>query len=312
MAERSDRPGLGIALKLASVTVFVLMQALVKIASETVPAGQAVFFRSAFAIPVIAIWLRARSGGRLGAAVATRRPWGHVARGVLGTAGMGLGFAALSRLPLYEVQAISYAAPLLVVILAVLLAGERVRLVRIAAVLLGLAGVLVVLWPRLGGAAATPEATLGALFALGSAFCAALAQVFIRQLVETEETAAIVFWFSLTASMLALLTLPFGWVVPSPGVAAMLVLAGLLGGVGQICLTAAYRFADAGVVAPFSYASMLLALAIGLVAFGEAPRLSALGGAALVVAGGALVAWRERQLGLRRGRARAASSPPPG
>ena len=313
MARRIDRPGRGIALKLASVTLFVLMQSLVKATSDAVPPGQAVFFRSAFALPVIVAWLLASPTLSLRGALRTRSPWGHLQRGVLGTAAMGLGFAGLARLPLYEVQAISYAAPFLVVILAVLIAGERIRLVRIAAVLLGLSGVLVVLWPRLGEAAATPDAALvGALLVLGAAFCAALAQVFIRKLVETEETAAIVFWFSVTAAGLSLLTAPFGWALPSPRVAMMLVLAGLLGGLGQICLTAAYRFAEAGVVAPFSYASMLLALAIGQLAFGEAPRPSALAGAALVVAGGALVVWRESRLGLRRGRARAAAPQPPG
>lgn len=309
---RIHRPGRGIALKLASVSLFVAMAALVKAASDTVPPGQAVFFRSAFAIPVILGWLALSPTLELRAALAMQAPWGHVRRGVLGTAAMGLGFAGLSRLPLYEVEAISYATPLLVVVLAVLLAGERVRLVRLTAVGLGLAGVLVVLAPRLGGTGSSPDATLGALLVLGSAFCAALAQVFIRQLVETEGTAAIVFWFSLTASGLALLTAPFGWVLPDPRTATMLGLAGLLGGCGQICLTAAYRHAEAGVVAPFDYASMLLALAIGYAVFGEVPRPSALGGAALIVAGGALVIWRERQLGLRRGPARAASPPPPG
>ena len=311
MARRSDRPGLGIALKLVSVTLFVAMQSLVKAVSDDVPPGQAVFFRSAFALPVILLWLKL--GGRgVRSTLSTRMPWGHVRRGVLGTAAMGLGFAGLARLPLYEVQAISYAAPLLVVVLAVAIAGERIRIVRIAAVLMGLAGVLIVLAPRLGGAAATPAATAGALMVLGGALCAAAAQVYIRKLTETEETAAIVFWFSLTATTLSVLTAPFGWHAPSPGDAAMLVGAGLLGGVGQICLTAAYRFADAGVVAPFAYASMLVALAVGFAVFGEVPRASALWGAGLIVAGGALVAWRERQLGLRRGRARAAAPPPAG
>ena len=310
MAQRSDRPGLGIALKLVSVTVLVAMQSLVKATSDDVPAGQAVFFRSAFALPVIVLWLRTTRRG-LRETLSTSIPMRHLRRGVLGTLAMGLGFAGLSRLPLYEVQAISYAAPLLVVVFAVVLVGERVRLVRMAAVMLGLVGVLIVLAPRLGGVETTPAATWGAVMVFAGAVSAALAQVFIRKLTETETTAAIVFWFSLTAAALSLLTVPFGWAALSAGDAAMLVAAGLLGGVGQICLTAAYRYADAGVVAPFSYASMLLALAIGLVAFGEVPRPSALGGAALIVAGGALVAWRERQLGLERGRARAASSPPP-
>lgn len=300
----------GVGLMLAATALFVVMSALVKAASEEVPAGEAVFFRSALAVPVILAWVRLEG---LGAreTLATSRPWGHVWRGVVGTAAMGLGFAGLALLPLYEVQAIGHAAPLLTVLLAVWLAGERVRAPRLLAVTLGLLGVLIVLWPRLGGASG-PGAALGALLVLASAAGAALAQVQVRRLVETEDTATIVLWFSLTASALSLATAPLGWVWPTPAAAAMLVGAGLIGGVAQICLTASYRHADAGVVAPFSYASMLIALAVGFVAFDEAPRPSALLGAALIVAGGALVIWRERRLGIERARAKAVQPPPAG
>lgn len=305
MPTRSNRPLRGIALKLAAVAIFVLMQAAVKIASERgVPPGQAVFFRSLFSIPAILVWLvaagRLRTGLRVGSVP------GHLARGVFGTAAMGLRFAGLALLPFYEVQAIGYATPLFVVILAVLFAGERVRAVRLAAVALGLAGVLVVLWPRLGAAERDAAAALGALAVLGSAALAATAQTFIRRMVEHEETSAIVFWFAVTGTLLSLLTLPFGWVVPEPGVAALLVGAGVLGGLGQICLTSAYRFADAGAIAPFDYASLLVALGLGLVLFAEVPEPRALAGAGLVVAGGVLVVWRERRLGIERGGARAA------
>ncbi len=158
------------------------------------------------------------------------------------------------------------------------------------------------------GAMGTRE-VLGAVLVLGSATCAALAQVFIRRLVQTETTSSIVFWFSVTATCLSLLTLPFGWVVPAPAELAMLVTAGLLGGVGQILLTSAYRFGDAGLVAPFDYASILLAIAIGYGVFGEVPTGAVLAGAALVILAGILIIWRERQLGLQRGRARRTMTP---
>ena len=123
-------------------------------------------------------------------------------------------------------------------------------------------------------------------------------------MVESEKTAAIVFWFSITASCLSLLTLPFGWVVPSPRVVAFLIGAGLVGGVGQILVTSAYRFADIGVIAPFEYASMLIAVAIGYSVFGEVPTVQMLAGAVLVIAAGVLIILRERQLRLQRGAAR--------
>jgi len=150
---------------------------------------------------------------------------------------------------------------------------------------------------------------LGAMFALGGAVFAALAQVFIRKLVQTEKTAAIVFYFSLTATVLSLATLPFGWVMPTPTEAALLILAGLLGGVGQVLLTSSYREADASLIAPFEYTSMLLAIGIGYAVFDEVPTLTMLAGAALVVTAGLLIIWRERKLGIERARQRRAMTP---
>jgi drug/metabolite transporter (DMT)-like permease len=137
----------------------------------------------------------------------------------------------------------------------------------------------------------------------------ALAQVFTRRLVRVETTSAIVFWFSVTATVLSLLTLPFGWVVPTAAEAVQLVLAGFLGGVGQIFLTSAYRHAEAGVVAPFDYASMLFAIVIGYFVFGEVPTLVVLGGAAVIILAGVLIIWRERQLGIERDRQNRARTP---
>ena len=305
------QPLRGIALKIASVTVFMVMASLVKAAAETVPPGETVFFRSFFALPVIFGWLALR--GDLADGWKTANPMGHVWRGLVGTMAMGLGFTGLGLLPLPEVTAIGYAAPLLVVIFAAMFLGEEVRLFRLSAVALGLVGVLIVLSPRLSvGAGASPSAQLGAVVVLMGAVMAALAQVFVRKLVTTEGTAAIVLWFTVTSSTLSLFTLPWGWVVPEPGVALMLVLAGLCGGVGQILLTSSYRHADASVIAPFDYTSMILALAVGYVVFDEVPTWTMIGGATLVVAAGVLVIWRERQLGLERSRQRRAMGHPGG
>ncbi|MBP1806402.1 DMT family transporter [Rubellimicrobium aerolatum] len=298
-ASTSRHPLRGIAFKLVSVALFTAMAALIKAASDEVPPGEAVFFRSFFACPVILAWLAWQ--GTLRQGLRTRDPLGHVWRGFAGTTAMGLGFAGLGLLPLPEVTALGYAAPLLIVVFGAMFLGERVRAVRLLAVAMGLLGVLVVLWPRLTlGAAASPYETLGAVVTLGAAVFSALAQIFIRRLTATESTSAIVFWFSVTGTVLSLTTLPFGWVVPSPRDTAFLVGAGLLGGVAQIGLTSAYRYAEAGLVAPFEYASMLLAIAIGYAAFAEVPAPTTLVGAAVIIAAGLLIIWRERQLGLRR------------
>jgi drug/metabolite transporter (DMT)-like permease len=301
----------GITLKLASVCVLVAMASLIKATSDHVPPGQAVFFRALFALPVIMVWLAWRH--ELTDGLKTANPMAHVWRGLVGTTAMGLMFTGLSLLPLPEVTAIGYAAPILVVVFAAMFLGETVRAFRLSMVALGLAGVLVVLSPRLQVDPATADATqtLGAIVVLLAAVFAALAQVFVRKMVQTETTAAIVFYFSLTATAMSLLTLPWGWTVPPAWVLALLILAGLLGGVGQILLTSAYRFADASLVAPFEYASMLLAIIVGYVVFSEVPTGTMLTGAGMIMVAGVLIIWRERQLGLERARQRKAASSQP-
>jgi len=300
----------GIALKLCAVVLFIVMSAMIKAASDHVPPGEAVFFRSAFAVPVILTWLWWRGDLRTGLRV--KSPMGHFWRGFVGTTAMGLMFAGLGLLPLPEVTALGYTAPLLTVVFAAMFLDEKVGAFRISAVAVGLTGVLIVLSPRLtalSGPGLEMAQALGAVLVLLGATCAALAQIYIRKLVRTEETSAIVFWFSMTSSALSLLTLPFGWVLPGIGELALLVLAGLIGGTAQIFLTASYRFADASVIAPFDYASMLFALIIGYVIFDEVPTVPMLAGAALVIAAGIAIILRERHLGLQRDRAREVRTP---
>lgn len=300
----------GIGLKILSISVFTLMMVCIKLAAARVPPGEAVFFRSLFAIPVIIGWLAFTNNLRHG--FDTRNPMGHLWRGLVGVGGMGLGFTALGLLPLPEVTALGYAAPLLTVIFAAMFLGERVRAFRLTAVAIGLVGVMIVLSPRLtidGVEEASKLQAIGAMAALLGAVFAALAQVFVRKLVHTEQTAAIVFYFSLTATILSLATLPFGWVLPTWREAALLVSAGLLGGVGQILLTESYRHAETSVIAPFEYVSMIFALALGYLVFEEVPTGTMLAGAALIVAAGLFIIWRERRLGIERARARSVVTP---
>lgn len=301
---------LAIASKLGAVAFFMAMATLVKIASVRVPPGETVFFRSFFGLPIILGWIIWR--GELRTGLKTDNPLGHFWRGLVGVTAMSMGFAALGLLPLSEVKAIQYAQPVLVVVFAAMFLGERVRIFRLTAVALGMLGVLIIMSPRLtvfAEADADPFLAIGAILAFGSAVMAALAHVFVRKLTMSEPTSAIVFWFAVTASSLSLLTLPFGWVWPTGAEAAALIGAGLCGGVGQIFLTSSYRYADASVVAPFEYSSILLALAIGYFIFAEVPTLVMLGGIALIVVAGILIIYRERQLGKDRAQARKVMTP---
>ncbi|MFB9222814.1 DMT family transporter [Paracoccus cavernae] len=302
-------PSTGIVLKLLSVVVFTVMAALIKLTSDAAPPGEQVFFRSFFAIPVILIWLVWRR--ELGTGLRTKRPINHFYRGFIGTTAMGLNFAALGLLPFPEVTALGYAAPLLTVIFAAMFLGEDVRAFRLIAVLTGLVGVVIVLLPRFDTTSEglSTAQTLGAVLALSGAACSALAQIFIRKLVMEERTSVIVFWFSVTSSLLALTTLPFGWTMPQGWTLVLMISTGILGGIGQILLTSSYRFAPASVVAPFEYASVILALGIGYVSFGEHPTVTMLIGSAIVIGAGIAIILRERQLGIERTRQRKAMTP---
>jgi drug/metabolite transporter (DMT)-like permease len=304
----SARPALGVGLKITAILLFTCMSAIIKSLADEVPAGESVFFRSFFAIPVILIWLAQR--GKLKSGLKTKNPMGHVWRGLFGTTAMGLTFTGLGLLPLPEVTAIGFATPIFTVILAAVLLGEQIRLIRVTAVAVGLVGVMIILWPRFSNIGTMEQtATIGALLILMATMVRSLVQIHIRQLVQNEDTAAIVFYFSVTASILALFTLPFGWVMPDLQTFGLLVLAGLIGGVAQILITSAYRFGSASMLAPYDYTSMLFAILLGYVFFAELPTMMMLAGAALVISAGALVIWRERQLGMERGKARSVTDP---
>lgn len=308
------KPLLGISLKVFSALVFTMMSATLKTLTARYPVGEVVFFRSAFAILPLLVWLGWQ--GDLINAVRTNNIKGHFLRGFIGSCGMYLGFAALSYLPLHDSIAIGYASPLIVVILAAVLLKEQVRAYRWTAVAIGFVGVLIMLSPYLkietftGSLSGGP--TLGALCALLGAFCSAGAMIQVRRLTATEKTGAIVFYFFILASCLSLCTIVFGWRMPDAYDWALFVIGGILGGIGQILLTQSYRFADTSIIAPFEYTTMIWALLFGWVVFGDLPTLTMLTGATIVAGTGLFIVWREHQLGLMRAKEREAASQRPG
>lgn len=294
-------PLVGIGLKIVSVAFFVGMQTCIK-ASGQLPAGQIVFFRSFFAIIPIIIFLAYRK--ELGTALHTARPLSQIVRGLVGVSAMGLGFFALTRLPLPEAVTLGYAQPLLVVVFSALFLGEVIRTYRWSAVCVGLIGIAIISWPTLtlfrSGSALGDEEFIGVLAVLVSAAISAVAVLLVRDLVRTERAATIVLWFSLTASGMALFSIPFGWQAMNTPQVLLLIMSGIFGGLGQILMTTAYRHAEASTVAPFEYTSMILAITIGYLAFGNIPTLYTLVGGTIVIGAGVFIVWRERQLGIER------------
>ncbi|SLN61392.1 Riboflavin transporter [Pseudoruegeria aquimaris] len=289
-------PARGIGMVVLAVGMFTIMATAVKATSDHVPPGQAMFFRSAVTLPIVIAMLLAR--GEMHGALHTKHPLGHLMRGLTGSAAMGMGFASLAYLPLPEATAIRFSTPLFVVVLAALMLGERFRLIRLSAVAAGLLGVSIILAPRLTGDLGS-QASLGALLTLGSAFCASLSQIQVKMLSGKENTATIVFYFAICSLVLSLFTAPFGWVVPTPGEAAILLFGAAVGSAGQLLLTGAYRHADASLVAPFTYSSMIWSLILGFIVFGDLPTAQMLLGAGIVIASGIVIAWREQQIARR-------------
>jgi drug/metabolite transporter (DMT)-like permease len=295
-----------ISLKVASALIFAVMAALVRYLGTAYPIGQVVFFRSAFAIvPVVVIYAWRRE---LAAAIRMGRPFGHAGRGLTAIGGMFCNFSALARLPIVDATAISFAAPLITVAMAALVLKERVRIYRWSAVIVGFMGVLVMLVPYLdlgalnsgGSTVASAGEAIGAAFGLAGAFFNAGSVIQTRHLTKSETTSSIVFYFSLICALAGLVTLPFGWNTPSGSELAALIGIGICGGLAHIALTESYRFAPASLVAPFDYTSMLWALVLGYLAFGEFPTALGFLGAAIIVAAGLFVIWRERQLAAGR------------
>ncbi|WP_126401254.1 DMT family transporter [Blastochloris tepida] len=297
----------GMLLKLLAVFCFTGLSGLVRHIGTAVPAGEVVCFRAFFTIVPLLAWLAYE--GELKTALRTQHPLGHFFRGLTGICAMFFMFTGLALLPLAEATAISFAMPLISVAFAALFLKEKVRLFRWSAVAVGLAGVLIILWPRFGGGDLTSTAAIGALASLIGAVLSAGAVVQIRRLTYTETTGAIVFYFALYSTLMALATAPFGWVVPDIETTAALIATGLLGGVAQILMTQSYRYADASLLAPFDYTAIIWATALGWVAFREVPGPMVLVGAAIVVGAGLAVIWRERRLGLKRSRERQAATP---
>ena len=200
--------------------------------------------------------------------------------------------------------------------LAAIFLKERVRIYRWTAVAVGLVGVIVMLVAasrfrplyrssRLRGGARRAIRTRSAFTNAGSV-------VQTRRLTDTETTSSIVFYFSLFCAIGGLLTLPFGWIVPTWPQLAALVGLGVLGGLSHLLLTESYRYAPASLVAPLDYTAIIWAFLLGYCFFDELPTVTVYIGAVIVAGSGLFVIWRERQIGLERAKARAAAGPPTG
>lgn len=285
--ERADHIPKGIALRLIAIFALASMMALVKLAE----AGGAtlvelLFFRQACALPVVVLWLA--SGPGLGS-IRTTRIGSHAKRTAIGLCGMVGNFGAVLLLPLAEATTLGFTVPIFATILAALLLREHVGWHRWAAVVAGFAGILIVAQPGSGH-----FGLIGAFVGLAGALFTALVSIELRQLSRTEDTGTIVFWFSLLS--LAPLGAAYLFVIqPHAGwVWAVMLAAGLAGGIGQLALTGALRFAPVSAVLPMDYSSLIWATLYGWLIFAVLPTPYTWIGAPVIIASGLYIVWRER------------------
>ena len=284
---RSNRPGLGIAAVCLGVLCLASMDAVAKWLGESYSVVQIVFFRTLFALPPVALLAWVSGGFHLLRPVRLRV---HLLRGAIGGATIVLFFTALRYLPLATVWTIAFSAPLIVTALSRPLLGEPVGVRRWAAVLLGFAGVLVVIRPG------TAEFAWAMLLPLGGALSYALLLMTARRFAGTETAPAMVLFNMLVPLVVASAVTPAVWQPPVGWAWAGFVAAGLLGGSAMIFLTLGYRLAPAAVVAPFDYTALIWSVALGWWIWGDWPTPATWAGAALIVAAGLYVAYRETRV----------------
>ena len=281
---------LGIALRISAATSFGFMAAAIKLAAEhNVALPEQAFYRFAFGLPPLLVWiLLTRNYG----AWRTKRPLAHLARGALGLSTMVCAFAALAFLPLAEAATIGFAAPLFSVIFSALVLREPVGRHRWSAVGLGLIGVLIVMQP---GSSHLPP--VGLALALLAALGTAAVTITIRQIGRTEATPTIVLWFTCFSILATGLFMPAYARDHDAATWAILAGLGLAGGVGQLFLTSALRFAPVAVVVPFDYVQLVWAVLLGWALWSTQPPATTWAGAAVIVASGLYTIYREHKLG---------------
>lgn len=280
-AQPSDRPILGLWLRVGSILAFSGMALCVKLAASDFPTGQMVFYRSFFAIiPLVGfLWLR----GEFPNGLRTRKPLGHLLRCLAGCVAMFTAFASLRYLPLADYTLVGFLAPFATAILARLVLGEATGPRVWIGVGLGFAGVIVLVWPELSMSGQREGYLLGVALGLATALLTAITKIQIRTLCRTESAGAIAFYFALTCTMAGAATAVFEW--NSAGLDQLwpLIWAGILGGIAHILMTLGIQFCPLSRQAGLDYLTLAFAILMDFAVLAIVPSIWSLTAAVLVL-----------------------------
>jgi drug/metabolite transporter (DMT)-like permease len=282
---RADRPFKGIALILASTVFLGASDVTAKYLSATLPSIEIAWIR--FLVFALIMSPAMLPGSRL-YALQTGRPGLQLVRGAA-LLGSSLFFiSGLRFLPIAEASATGFVAPLFVTALSIIFLGEKVGMRRWIATALGLVGVIIVLRP--GSGAFHPAA----FFPIVSALAWACTLIMTRMMSGSERAVTIMTYSSIAGVCILSALVPFVWVAPSWHDILFGILIGVASTAGQWIVVLAFRYADASVLAPFSYTQLLWVSILGFLVFGEVPDVWTVTGAAFIVASGLYTAHRER------------------
>jgi drug/metabolite transporter (DMT)-like permease len=256
--------------------MFASMGVAVRYASASLPSEVLVFLRNSFGLLFLLPWLYHRGFRGL----KTKRLSGHITRSVTGLAAMYCFFYAIAHLPLAEAVLLNFSSPIFTAIIAMLWLGEEATRKLLLAIVIGFTGICLILKPGVG--ILSPAALVGLI----SAVFAALAMVSIRDLSKTEPTRRIVFYFSVTATLISAIPMFWYWQTPDLKPLLAMVFAGFSATLGQLLLTHGYSLAPAARVSPYSYNTIIFAAIYGWIFWSETPDILTLLGALLVICAG--------------------------
>ncbi len=279
--QREDNLPVAAMMVLGAALLFAIMGALVKTVSEQLPSTQVVFFRNALGLVALLPWLL--RGGVAGLRTHNLRL--HLWRSLSGITAMYCFFHALAHLPLAQAVLLNYTAPLFIPPIAALLLREPFPWAVRWAVLVGFAGIALILKPG------SMHFDLDGLIGLAAGVFTAFAFTAMRSMGKIEPTTRIVFYFGVIATLISVIPLFWTWITPAPALWGSLLLIGLLATVAQLLVTRAHAYAPAARIGPFMYSIVVFAALLGWLLWGERlDRWSVLG--AILVTGAAILAGR--------------------
>jgi len=280
----------GIALMVIATVCFTTMQTGIRIVAEDAANPlhplEIVFLRNAFGVIALSP-VFVRSGLMV---FRSRRLKLHFGRALVQSVGMMCFFTGLTLIPFAEVTALSFSAPLFATVMAIVVMGERVRMRRVSALLIGFAGVMVVIPPGTGAL------SVGALLILGSSFMWAVAMTAIKSLSRTESSVTTTLYAGLFMAPITFFPALHVWIDPTLGQIGWLLGIGVTGTLGHLTFAQAFKLAEMSAVLPLDFLRLVWASAFGYLLFAEVPTLASWMGGVLIFTSASYIAFREAQL----------------